>query len=632
MARELDEKHGTPAEGRRSLGWRARSAFHWLRRHWPAVFGILAYLLGGAGRFTYALWTHSPRDSVVFDAVGIANLSQRLLDAEAIQQKGDTIWPPGTSAFLAWMSALDPTLVAAAVVQVIAACLIPLMVGHATWLLFDRSRAAWVALAMASLHFGFIHYTGFFLSEQLFQFAATFAIWVSLIVVRQIDCDSKSLSRPRLVLLGATLGAPWALAAHFRPNALPLVLALSIALGAYWLWRGERRKCWSLLGAIVILPVLMAPAAHRCTKMKEQGFCPVSANFAMNVALGQAGAVGQVDFVDPKTNRDGSNWGPPSLAFHRFRGKITIPATIWDTSGVLSWVGHRIAEDPGGAFIRALGNGLDLFGVTYWPEVYGRLKPRVATVAAQVFFVLVLIPGLVGWWRSLKTIRRRRATSSMVLVVSGMLAVFLLGCISHGEARYRMPFDLFWIALAAGLVTPLSGDGVGPSRAAEGRPIPPFGAAFAAISIALLIMISHPDIAIGHRLAQRDLLAGLIVRKPASELSQIKHDGDPRAECGVRLRCGSACPELRVEWKKMRRALRVELSLDHNDRYRVHFYREGSRVGQADARSDRRRKGGLRVVRLAVPIGAASGFDAIGIVPLYGDSRYSVGHVRLLRR
>jgi hypothetical protein len=38
---------------------------------------------------------------------------------------------------------------------------------------------------------------------------------------------------------------------------------------------------------------------------------------------------------------------------------------------------------------------------------------------------------------------------------------------------------------------------------------------------------------------------------------------------------------------------------------------------------------GLRVSMLTVPEGAHSGFDAVGVLPLHGDGRYSLGHLRL---
>ena len=41
-------------------------------------------------------------------------------------------------------------------------------------------RAAWIALTMASLHIGFVHYDGFFLSEGLFQLAIAISIWATV--------------------------------------------------------------------------------------------------------------------------------------------------------------------------------------------------------------------------------------------------------------------------------------------------------------------------------------------------------------------------------------------------------------------------------------------------------------------
>src|SRR5262249_14393846 len=150
-------------------------------------------------------------------------------------------------------------------------------------------RAGKIALALASVHFGFIHYGGFVLSEQLFQFAVSLAVWLSVLAVRAGELEAPGpRARRRRLVWGAAAGAGWALATSVRPNALPIALLVALALLGHWLRRGERRYLPLLAGAGLGLLLGLAPLAERCTRLSH-AFCPVSNNVAMNMVLGQAG-------------------------------------------------------------------------------------------------------------------------------------------------------------------------------------------------------------------------------------------------------------------------------------------------------------------------------------------------------
>ena len=71
------------------------------------------------------------------------------------------------------------------------------------------------------------------------------------------------------------------------------------------------------------------------------------------------------------------------------------------------------------------------------------------------------------------------------------------------------------------------------------------------------------------------------------------------------------------------------MSLDDNDRYRVTFYRQDVALAHVDV--PREQRGGMRVATIDVPAAASVGYDAVGILPLYGDRLYALGHFRLLR-
>jgi len=94
--------------------------------------------------------------------------------------------------------------------------------------------------------------------------------------------------------------------------------------------------------------------------------------------------------------------------------------------------------------------------------------------------------------------------------------------------------------------------------------------------------------------------------------------------------CDVACTELRLTFPAIEQAPVVDISLDDNDRYRVTFYLKDAAVGHVDVA--RQQRGGMRVATIEAPAAAvAAGYDAVGILPLYGDHHYALGHLLLMR-
>ena len=84
-----------------------------------------------------------------------------------------------------------------------------------------------------------------------------------------------------------------------------------------------------------------------------------------------------------------------------------------------------------------------------------------------------------------------------------------------------------------------------------------------------------------------------------------------------------------IELNRMRHDSLVELSSDHNDYYRLEFYRAGNEVEEITV--ERKRAAGIRWDTVSVSREACKeGYDRIRISPERGDGLYSVGHIRLL--
>jgi len=548
----------------------------------------------------------------------------------------DTIWPPGTSAILAVLLARDPTGGVAASVQLVLSCLLPLVVAHTAWMVGGRKLAA-VALVFASLHPGFVHSAGFFLSEQFFQFAIGMAMWASVAVVaweRESDGDGARLRSTAVrCALGFAVGTTWGLATSFRPNALPVALMVGIGLAVHW-WRARRRPALALLaGGLAGMVLIIAPLTHRCSVLKAEGFCAVSNNVAMNVALGQLDEVAGLEFFDPVNPDLDSSWSPPALLQHGYAGTLRVPFTIYDVRAIAGWVWRRIAVDPERFVLRVARNVIDLFRVESWPPNFGPVPAPAHQVMGWLFFGGVVIPGLIGLRRAW---RERGSTSTMpVLLCLVMLAVMVVAAFSLGEPRYRYPFDGVLIVFAGLVLLRIAPGDRPPAPGRRGLAAGVGGAASLALATAAVIaVVSHPAAHATETAPRNRELAPTIeapaLRRDAGEFARPVAAGSAfDAPGNHRFHCDVMCTELRLTLPAVARAPVVEISLDDNDRYRVTFYLKDVAMGHVDVA--RAQRGGMRVATLDVPPAAASaGYDAVGILPLYGDGLYAMGHLRSL--
>ncbi|HEX6275534.1 MAG TPA: hypothetical protein VFZ53_20980 [Polyangiaceae bacterium] len=603
-----------------------------------AFIASLAYAGGVAGRAAYVLFVHHPRHHAGSDARDLLDAANRLLEPGTAQTIGDTIWPPGTPSLLALVTLADESLGGAAWIQFALSCSVPLLVAY-TALLAAGRRAALVALALASLHFGFVHYGGFFLSEQLFQFAVALALATSVQTLCLAEALPVSTNRrrdfARTGALGAAAGLCWALATTIRPNALPVAVLVGLALMARFL-RRDRRLLGLLLGGAVAFVLALAPLADRCTTLRGR-FCPVSNNIAMNMVLGQAGEFMGITFRDAKHPERTTGWVPPALLHHGYEKMKEVPFSIYETGPALAWLVERFLKSPGQFFVRAVGNVLDLFRLEYWPDDYAPLGTRAATVLKQSFLLFVIAPAIAsGLALARRVVRRPLASAVSLFLLAVVAAVALVAAGSLGEPRYRIPFDGVFVCLAASSFVRTA---PGAARfGLRGSPFPPqlafvtAAALVAALGVAAVVLVSHPSFSLAARIAEtgREPTARSNRQEAsASSYLEARRDGAAWDEKGnFRFTCEPDCEELLLTFGERVTTRSVELSVDHNDYYRVVYYRARRPLAMTTIKQSSGK--GLAVRRVDVPSRARGGFDALGVFPLHGDGRYALGHVRLL--
>jgi hypothetical protein len=601
-----------------------------------AAGAIACFVVGSWLRIDY-LRDHHPRHYASSDAADYLERAQAWLAVGATERIDDTIWPPGTPALLALLSALDPGQELGAYGNALAGLLVVLLTAASVSMIAGK-RAGWIALALAALHPGFIHYQGFFLAEQPFQLSVALALFLSVSALTSLD----QRAGPGW-LAGVAIGIAWGLAALFRANALPVVGGASLAVGLLCFRTRDRRALRLGVGLALGLCVVLSAAAQRCTAVSGGRFCLVSNNVAMNIALGQAGQVMGLEFRDDAAPTETSAWVPPALLHHGYKGMGRVPATIYDSGGVLRWVGQRFIEDPVLFVVRAVGNALDLFGLDYWPDGYGDWPERAVMVWRQLWNALVLIPAIYCAARLTRTAWRPTASPRDDVDKRRPMPAFLLGslagllfsaAVSLGEARYRIPFDAIFIALASAVYAQsacvLEEGTEAPTRITARRWST--WAVALGLCVAILLGISHPSLKLGRHLPQRETAfhgpwETSVAREDATHLRAVRAAGSAWDLPGNFIwQCTPNCPELRIRPSVPPRARRVSVSLDHNDRYRLSLYRAGTVVGHIDVSPTRAIQGGMQTLVLPLPDNAQT-FDTVGIQPCYGDGRYSLGHL-----
>jgi hypothetical protein len=628
----------------RPAGRRWRLSLRLLRENLLAIVAGVLYLAGVLARWAYVLQTHNPRHYVYTDAKGILDLAIVLANPGLHQDYFHTIWPPGEAAFLALSGVVDPTMGLAAIVQFVLSCACPLFVADTARLAYGR-RAGWIALILGSLHFGFVHYGGFFLSEEWFQITVVVAVWATVNTLIADGSVGRG-SKVARVAIAVVCGLAWGFACCFRPNALPVALFAASWMALRWVRLRRYQALAGLAGGALGLCLVVAPLTDRCTTLLGK-FCVVSSNTAMNVALGHAPPdVMGLRFrplADARTRATGQYaralgdetvWGPPARMQHGLQGTADVPASIYDTPRIVTWIKGRFLEDPAEFAMATLGNVLDLFGVGSWPDDFSRLPKRWATIVKQIFFGFVVIPGVVIWGLEMKRMFSRRDIGD----AGSFFVAVLVGCVlvaagSLGEPRYRFPFDGVLIAFAAyGYAGRRTTDGVASARNARRRLFVLAGPL--AVAIALVVATAHPRVRLAARWFDRVLPGRALVRasvpRPLSDFASRVPEGAPWDAAGAyKFRCTPGCAPLRVDLGGMQTARTVELSADNNDRYEVTFWRGQDAVGRIEWGFEG--GAGIHDSRRDVPASAVkAGYDSVIVRPLYGDGRYSFGGIRLL--
>jgi 4-amino-4-deoxy-L-arabinose transferase-like glycosyltransferase len=387
------------------------------------------------------VWTlvmHPPFEHVYSDMQGYVDRATGLVETGEID-RSDAFYPPGVHILLAGPLAVFGAdrsgLWAAAVLWAVLSSLTPFFMWRLTLVLLTPAAAALTAVltALWPLH---ITAAGYFLSETP---SLTFLV-ASLAVGYQADRSSGR----EAVALAALAGLLGAAAVAMRPQFFLNLLVLAVP----WLW-AWRRKFRPLLAFVAAGAVVGAGViAHNSIAAGK--LTGVSENSGLTFFLGHC---------DARSVRTGTEPGPifefgAPVAAQRGTGRrYEFPdRVVWEQGFFFRQAANCIRED-GVGHVRILGRSLlEMTATTViWPQSN---EPRLKEVVNYTNVVYsALLPVLV--LGTVVLIRRRRQSGGWggeTVLLAHLASAFVMALIFFGDPRFRMPYDVFGLALLAAIV------------------------------------------------------------------------------------------------------------------------------------------------------------------------------------
>jgi len=421
----------------------------------PALGAFFVYLVGVALRVRYTIDIHPPERFVDSDMYLYVTLAQRLRNTSIPLGPWDVTHPLGYPALLSFLSSGGALLARATTVQLVVSCLVPLAVGLLGAVAFGR-RTGRLALAFASLYFPFIEFGALFLSE------IHFILWLALAFAAFLAARG---ARRQAVALGLALAGGFALSVAISMKNVGLLAAIGffavegVALllvrgpqsgGASW---RARLRPWVLRVAMVAVGAapVMITLTRVCTRANRGHFCVGGNKAAADFLLGHYGRVAGIDWAEDQGH--GFFFGSPGSHLRHYDDRVRVPFVMTDSASNAAEAWRWIAAHPWEAIVLSLDHIYDTFlGVAMWPS-YGHASWPYAHLFQYVFVVLLFLPTLYACVLVARRGVRAFLTSRTALVLAPVAALTVTVAIATGEVRYRIPFDIFFIAVAAALAT-----------------------------------------------------------------------------------------------------------------------------------------------------------------------------------
>jgi len=397
---------------------RARSSFSALR-------------FGPCGCWSFT----SPLDHIYSDAKTYVDTAMHLAQL-AQPERFDAFYPPGTRVLLALPLALigpdRDGLTAGAVIWAVLSALTPYFMWRYLRLLLPLPAAA-LGAALCALWPLHIAYAGFFTSETPGLTFLVLSLWLAERSVRFLSTRD-----------GLLAGLAGGIAAAIRP-----AFALNVILAAFPLVRRVRIRVGPLLalaaGSILVLALVLAHEALIVGRVVG-----VSENSGVTFYLGHCD-IRRVTTGTPETLTYQFQT-PVATQLDRGKNAIFPDHQMWDQEFFYAQGMSCIAAD-GLAHARVIIRNIYDMGLSTipWPPSNDEGLKQIVSLA-NVGYVLLLPFIVVGTIRKIRRLWPIGAGRSELMLLGQLSLAFVTALVYFGDPRFRVPFDVFGLALAASLI------------------------------------------------------------------------------------------------------------------------------------------------------------------------------------
>jgi hypothetical protein len=418
---------------------------------WDAL-ARASIIFGAAVRGAWVMVVHSPLDHIYSDSKTYVDTAMHLAQL-ATPERFDAFYPPGTRFVLAIPLALigqdRDGLTAGALLWVALSALTPYFMWRYLRLLLPPAAAA-LGAALCALWPLHIAYAGFFTSETPGLAFLVLSLWLAERTVR-------SLSARAGLLAGLTGG----IAAAVRP-----AFALNVILAAIPLIRHVRLRVAPLAalaaGSAIVLVLVLAHEAAVVGRIVG-----VSENSGLTFYLGHCD-VRRVTTGRPETLT--YQFQTP-VATQLDRGKdASFPNNqVWDQDFFYAQGLSCIASDGLGHARVILRNIYDMgLSTIPWPPSNDEGLRQVVAFT-NVGYVLLLPFIVFGTVRKIRRVWAKGGARGELMLLGQLSLALATAIVYFGDPRFRTPFDVFGLALAASLIA----DRIAPARLGESTPADP---------------------------------------------------------------------------------------------------------------------------------------------------------------